>query len=98
MSDVDDLEYCKAYLRRKYPIGEDEGVASLAALAAMADQVFSSATDEVTVTSVSSEGGATGGQKNFNRRVLGQAIEAILAERGADYVSPASGLVIQFSP
>lgn len=76
------LSYCLSYLRRKYT------VANLADLKVLADEVFASATDEVTINTVSYEGGSAGGQIKFDKVILGQAIEQLIAEIDPDYVAP----------
>lgn len=79
---VASLAYCLAYLRRKYL------VADLAALKTLADEVFATATDEVTINSVSYEGGSAGGQIKFDKIILGQALEQRIAELDPEYVAP----------
>lgn len=76
------LSYCLAYLRRKYT------VANLADLKTLADDVFASATDEVAINTVTYEGGSAGGQIVFDKVILGQAIEQLIAEIDPDYVEP----------
>jgi hypothetical protein len=73
----------------------------LAGLKALAATTFAAATDTVTVTSSQFEGGQAGGQITFEKVILGQAIEKLLAEFDPDYDSPAAagcGFIQQFSP
>ena len=68
-------------------------------LKADADKVFQAATDTVTITSGSFEGGAGGGQITFRKDVLGMAYEELIEEFDPEWV-PAmklgEGIVMQF--
>jgi hypothetical protein len=55
-------------------------------LRAKADEVFNAATDTITLTSTSFEGGSQAGQITFEKAELGMAIESLLAEMDPDYV------------
>jgi hypothetical protein len=74
---------------------------NLAELRTLADSTFESATDTITLTSSSSEGGQASGVVTFEKVILGQALEKILAEFDPDYTPPpgqGSGFFMQFSP
>jgi hypothetical protein len=60
----------------------------LATLKADADSVFSAATATVTLKSVASEGGSQSGDITFEKFLLGQAYEELIAELDPDYVAP----------
>lgn len=66
--------YCLSYLRRKY-------TGDLAALKTFADEVFACATKEVALTSTAFEGGSSSGTIKFDKVILGQAVEALIAEQ-----------------
>ena len=71
----------------------------IAELRALADTTFSEATDTVTITSGSFEGGQGTGEITFEKVILGQAIEKLLTELDPDYDPPparSSGFVMQF--
>lgn len=68
------VEYAKKYLRRKYA-GNNAGLATLA------DEVFAEATDTVTLTGTSFEGGSGSGQITFEKALLGAAVEEVLEEQ-----------------
>jgi hypothetical protein len=73
----------------------------LAALKTLATTTFGAATDTVTITNTQFEGGQAGGQVTFEKVILGQAIEKLLADFDPDYDAPASagcGFVMQFAP
>ncbi|MFZ9905457.1 MAG: hypothetical protein ACO3GE_08645 [Steroidobacteraceae bacterium] len=65
----------KSYLRRTKTNDE---------LEALADTVFASATEEVVITSIGSEGASSSGQVSFPKWLLLQAIEEILIDGGRD--------------
>ena len=65
----------KSYLRRTKTNEE---------LEALADTVFSSATEEVVITSIGTEGSSSSGQVSFPKWLLLQAIEEILIDGGRD--------------
>lgn len=87
LSERQQIDYVKSYLRRKY-------VNDVAALRTYADQVFQTATDEVVLTTTSFEGGSAGGQVKFNKMMVLGAIEELLAEIDPAYVAPLRGRVI----
>lgn len=86
------------YLRRKYFVsGTTWDVASLKALA---DTAFSTSTEEVVITSTSSEAaGAASGAVRFDKAILLAAIEELLLEVDPDNTPapPAAGYVPDFS-
>jgi len=65
------LSGVKSYLRRTKSTTELED---------LADTCWATATDEVTITSVSAEGTSSSGQVSFPKTLLLQAIEEVLAE------------------
>jgi len=65
------LSGVKSYLRRTKTSSE---------LESLADACFATATDEVTITSISAEGTSSSGQVSFPKSLLLQAIEEVLAE------------------
>jgi hypothetical protein len=88
-TDREKINYAKAYLRR---------TKSVDALKALADELYASATDTITLTSGAFEGGSHSGQITFEKVLLGIAIEELLAELDPDYQVPpwyADGSVIQ---
>lgn len=94
-SDVDAFQYCLRFLRRNYPASDP---ASAAALRDLAASTFASATERTTLIATSFQGGYAGAKENFDTKILGQAIEVVIAERGDDYVPKQDGIVIQFGP
>ena len=71
MDDIQKLSGVKSYLRRtKTPAELEE----------LADACFTTATEEVTITSISAEGTSSTGQVSFPKWLLLQAIEDILRE------------------
>lgn len=71
MTDAAKIAYVKSYLRR---------TATLLQLRAIADQVFACATETVTLTANSFEGGASSGQVTFEKALLGTAVEELIRE------------------
>ncbi len=71
MTDQQKISGVKSYLRR---------TKSTAELEALADTAFASATEEVVITSIGTEGSSTSGQVSFPKWLLLQAIEELLAE------------------
>ena len=71
MTDLDKISGVKSYLRRTKTTQE---------LEALALATFASATEEVVITSLSSDGTGTGGQVSFPKWLLLQVVEEILAE------------------
>jgi hypothetical protein len=65
----------KSYLRRTKTNEE---------LEALADTVFSSATEEVVITSIGTEGSSSSGQVSFPKWLLLQAIEELLTDGGRE--------------
>jgi hypothetical protein len=61
----------KSYLRRNKTLVE---------LKALADSVFLTATEEVTITSIGTEGSSTSGQVSFPKWLLLQALEELISE------------------
>lgn len=61
------------YLRRKY-------ATNVTGLRALADTTFAAATETVTLTSLSSEGGSQSGEITCPRGLLLEAIETVLLE------------------
>jgi hypothetical protein len=70
----------KSYLRRTKTNEE---------LEALADTVFSSATEEVVITSIGTEGSSSSGQVSFPKWLLLQAIEELLTDGGRERQLPA---------
>jgi hypothetical protein len=81
MSERQQADYIKSYLRRKFS-------ADIPGLKAYADEVFGSATDEITVTTTSFEGGSVGGIPTFNKMTLLGAIEEVIEELDPTFVVP----------
>jgi len=85
------VTYCLRYLRRTQTV---------AALEALADSIFQSATDEVTVTTLANDGVHSSGQVTFPKSVLGYAVEKLLMEAslsgitGENKLDPIPGPVI----
>ena len=73
MTDLDKISGVKSFLRRTKTTAE---------LEALALATFASATEEVVITSLSSDGTGTGGQVSFPKWLLLQVCEEILAESG----------------
>ena len=73
----------KAYLRYK----------SLAELQALADAIFSAATEEVTITGTSADGGSANGEVSFPKWLYLQAVMDVRAEKG-DLPTNESGQMI----
>ncbi len=71
MTDLDKISGVKSYLRRTKTTAE---------LQALADASFLSASEEVVITSIGTEGSSTSGQVSFPKWLLLQALEEILAE------------------
>ena len=71
MTDLDKISGVKAFLRRTKTTAE---------LEALALSTFASATEEVVITSLGSEGASSAGQISFPKWLLLQALEEILAE------------------
>jgi hypothetical protein len=61
----------KSYLRRNKTLVE---------LKALADTAFLTATEEVTITSIGTEGSSTSGQVSFPKWLLLQALEELISE------------------
>ncbi|AKC83775.1 hypothetical protein IMCC26134_15105 [Verrucomicrobia bacterium IMCC26134] len=72
-ADYNLLATLRQYLRRKY-------ASNLTGLRAMADTTFASATETVTLTSLSAEGGSHSGEITCPKGLLLEAIESILLE------------------
>jgi hypothetical protein len=93
------LAYARLYIQRTYPLND---AGKLAALKTLANQCFEGATDTVTITSASSEGGQASGVISFEKVILAKAIEEWLAVIDPAYVAPPPaqplGTVLQFSP
>jgi len=70
VTDLDKISGVKAFLRRTKTIAE---------LEALALATFASATEEVTITMLNSEGALSSGAINFPKWLLLQAVEEILA-------------------
>jgi hypothetical protein len=85
------VTYCLRYLRRTQTV---------AALEALADSIFQSATDEVTVTTLANDGVHSSGQVTFPKSVIGYAVEKLLMEAsisgitGENKLDPIPGPVI----
>ena len=71
MTDLDKISGVKSFLRRTKTTAE---------LEALALATFASATEEVVITSLGSEGASSSGQVSFPRWLLLQAVEELLAE------------------
>jgi hypothetical protein len=71
VTDLDKISGVKSYLRRTKTTAE---------LQALADASFLSASEEVVITSIGTEGSSTSGQVSFPKWLLLQALEEILAE------------------
>ena len=81
--DSEKIAGVKSYLRRNK---------SLAELKALADSAFSSATEEVVITSIGTEGSSTSGQVSFPKWLLLQALEELISE-----LDPAPASARQFA-
>lgn len=77
------ITYCQSYLRRTKSVAE---------LEALADQVFQSATEEVTITQVANNGSMSTGTVTFPKSVLGYAVEGLLREAAVLGLAGASRL------
>lgn len=77
MDDPQRIDTARRYLRRKYAAGT---AADLAQLRALADEVFAAATDTVTLTGQSFDGGSHSGVVTFEKMAYLAAIEDIIAE------------------
>lgn len=84
MASAQDLITVKQYIRRNW---------SVAKMKAEADKVFECATEEVTITSTGFEGGTTGGQMNFRKMTLLQALEELIMELDPSAPREGSGTV-----
>jgi hypothetical protein len=73
VSDAQKITGVKSFLRRTKTTEELEELALAA---------FASATEEVVITSIGSEGASSSGQISFPKWLLLQAVEEILAEGG----------------
>lgn len=73
MNDDVRLVYVKSFLRRQY-------ATNVAGLRALAQEVFDAATEEVVITSQGFQGGSASGQVQFDKTLLGLAIEELIAE------------------
>jgi hypothetical protein len=71
VTDLDKISGVKSYLRRTKTTAE---------LQALADASFLSASEEVVITSIGTEGSSTSGQVSFPKWLLLQALEEILSE------------------
>lgn len=78
MADPTQLQAVRLYLRRKYR--ED-----VPGLTTLADTVFSSLEESVTITSTGHDGVTASGQIAFPRHILSLAIEQVLQELDGDY-------------
>jgi hypothetical protein len=93
MTDADKILICRRFLRGEY---KDR----LAELKTLYQTTFATATEEVTLTSTSFEGGMTGGQMKFDKMILLAAIGDLLADVDPDALPehpPGGGFVQQFS-
>ena len=85
------VTYCLRYLRRTQTV---------AALEALADSIFQSATDEVTVTTLANDGVHSSGVVTFPKSVIGYAVESLLYEAallgvtGESLLDPVPGPII----
>jgi hypothetical protein len=71
VTELDKISGVKSYLRRTKTTAE---------LQTLADAAFLSASEEVTITSISGDGTASSGQVSFPKWLLLQALEEILSE------------------
>lgn len=71
MDPTDQAAYAKSYFRR---------TKSLPELKALADEVFNSATETVTINKTSDDGGSAEGIITFPKALLGLVIEELIAE------------------
>ena len=71
MTDLDKISGVKSFLRRTKTTAE---------LEALALSTFASATEEVVITSIGSEGASSAGQISFPKWLLLQAVEELLSE------------------
>jgi hypothetical protein len=74
VTDAQKISGVKSFLRRTKTTAE---------LEALAASTFASATEEVIITSIGTEGSSTSGQVSFPRWLLLQAVEELLAEGAA---------------
>jgi hypothetical protein len=79
VTDAQKISGVKSFLRRTKTTAE---------LEALAASTFASATEEVIITSIGTEGSSTSGQVSFPRWLLLQAVEELLAEGASLYASP----------
>lgn len=71
MTDAQKISGVKSFLRRTKTTAE---------LEALAASTFASATEEVIITSIGTEGSSTSGQVSFPKWLLLQAVEELLSE------------------
>jgi hypothetical protein len=71
VTDAQKISGVKSFLRRTKTTAE---------LEALAASTFASATEEVIITSIGTEGSSTSGQVSFPKWLLLQAVEELLAE------------------
>jgi hypothetical protein len=81
--DSEKIAGVKSYLRRNKTLVE---------LKALADSTFASATEEVIITSIGTEGSSTSGQVSFPKWLLLQALEELISE-----LDPAPASARQFA-
>lgn len=85
MTENEKFDYAYRYLWRKYKPRGAEGVSELKTLA---DEVFAEASETVTITGTSYEGGSANGSITFDKAILGRAIEKLLEALDPDYLPP----------
>lgn len=92
------LRYARKWIVRNYPAGDAE---KLAALKALAIEVNATATDTITLTSLTLEAGQATGAVTFEKVIIGLAIEEWLEQIDPDFVAAPElpqGFAIRFSP
>lgn len=84
ITDQQKMSGIQAYLRRKYPLEK---------LNALADAVFTTATEEVTITGTAADGGSANGQVTFPKWLYQQAIEEVIIEKGGGATTARQAMV-----
>jgi len=83
LSNYGQVTYCLRYLRRTQTVNQ---------LTALADSIYLSATDEVTVTTLSNDGVHSSGEISFPKSVIGYAVEKLLMEAAVSGITGDSKL------
>jgi hypothetical protein len=83
LSNYGQVTYCLRYLRRTQTVNQ---------LTALADSIYLSATDEVTVTTLSNDGVHSSGEISFPKSVIGYSVEKLLMEAAVSGITGDSKL------